>query len=180
MGEELKSAFLKMLPVKPEYIVIVSGTEHLTILETNDFALQIRGYIAAKRTSRAAWQRFGQREKFEWTKVTGGIRAWPQFLEDHRRVLDDDDNLTVLTEWGSRKFFDVLGSKSSVFIGITCRRRSSRRRCRRSIFPHVKGDGLVPRVSDVILKPSDSPDILPLFLDRNMVAAESRGCLRGS
>ena len=109
MGAELKSAFLKMLPVKPEYIVVVSGLEHLSMSETNDLELQIRGYIAAKRTSREAWQSFGQRDKFEWTKVTGGIRAWPQFLADRRSVLDDHGNLTVLTEWGSRKFFDVHG-----------------------------------------------------------------------
>ena len=81
------------------------------IVDEDEFQITspLWGYIDAKRTSRESSQRFRQREGFEWTKVTGGIRFWPQFMEDQKRVLDRDDHFTVLTEWGSRKLFDVHG-----------------------------------------------------------------------
>ena len=74
-----------------------------------EIILPLRGYIAAKRTSLESWQRFRQRKEFEWTKTTGGIRFWPQFVNDEESVLDEHDHFTVLTEWGSLKFFDMHG-----------------------------------------------------------------------
>ena len=76
-----------MLRVTPEFFVIVSNPAEIVVDEDeSELALQLRlgGYIAAKRTSRlpVSWQRFRQREEFEWTKVTGWIRLWPQFTED--------------------------------------------------------------------------------------------------
>ena len=110
MGAEIKSAFLTMLHVTPEYIVVVSNPAEIIVDEdASEIILPLRGYIAAKRTSRESWQRFRQRKEFEWTKITGGIRFWPQFMHDEESVLDEHDHFTVLTEWGSRKFFDVHG-----------------------------------------------------------------------
>ena len=36
------------------------------------------------------------RLEFEWT---GGIRFWPQLMDNEERVLDEHGHLTVLTEW---------------------------------------------------------------------------------
>ena len=69
--------------------------------------LPTRGYVAAKRTSRDSWRGCRQRADFAWTKVTGGIRCCPAFVEDRKRVNYTDDGLTVLAEWGTRIFFDM-------------------------------------------------------------------------
>ena len=101
-----------MLHVTPEYIVVVSNPAEIIVDEDASeimIILPLRGNIAAKRTSRESWQRFRQRKEFEWTKITGGIRFWPQFMDDEKCVLDEHDQFTVLTEWESRKFFDVQG-----------------------------------------------------------------------
>ena len=88
--------------------------------------MQLRCYIAAKRTSGLSWQRFRQRKEFEWTKETGGILFWPEFIEELERVQDEDDHFTVLKEWGSWKIFDVQG-RAWVLTGsltVTTRRRT--------------------------------------------------------
>ena len=41
---------------------------------------------------------FAKRKEFEWTKITGGIRFWPQFMDDQESMLDELDHFTVLTE----------------------------------------------------------------------------------
>jgi hypothetical protein len=110
MADEIKSAFLKMLHVTPEYIVVLTNPEWFAFdPDTSEFVVPLRGYIAAKRTSRESWRRFRQRDEFEWTKVSGGIRNYPRFITDRKRVNDDEDFLIVLAEWGRRKFFDVYG-----------------------------------------------------------------------
>ena len=55
------------------------------------------------------FEQYCQREDLAWTKVTGGIRFWPQFMEDQKSVLDEDDHFTVLREWRKRKFLYVQG-----------------------------------------------------------------------
>ena len=40
----------------------------------------------------------------------------PQFMKNQKSVLDELDNFNVLTEWGSRKIFDVQG-RSWAFTG---------------------------------------------------------------
>ena len=66
MGAEITSAFLTMLHVGPEYIVVVSNPAEITVDEgESELALPLRGYIAAKRTSRESWQRFRQRKEFD-------------------------------------------------------------------------------------------------------------------
>ena len=69
--------------------------------------IAVMWYVAAKSTSQDSWLGGRQRADFAWTKVTGGIRCCPAFVEDRERVNDIDDCLTVLEEWGTRKFFDM-------------------------------------------------------------------------
>ena len=40
----------------------------------------------------------------------GAVPLLSAFVEDRKRVNDTDDCLTVLAEWGTRKFFDMLGT----------------------------------------------------------------------
>ena len=86
------------MPVTPYYIVVVSCSDHIAADEL-ELELSIRGYVAAKRTSRDSCRGCRQRADFAWTKVTGGIRCCPAFVEDPKRVNNTDDGLTVLAEW---------------------------------------------------------------------------------
>ena len=71
MGAEIKSAFLTMLHVTPEYIKVVSNPAEIIVDEdASEIIIPLRGYMAAKHTSRESWQRFRQRKEFEWTKIT--------------------------------------------------------------------------------------------------------------
>ena len=59
MGAEIKSAFLTMLHVTPEYIVVGSNPEEVIVGEDeSEIILLLRGYIAAKHTNRESCQRF--------------------------------------------------------------------------------------------------------------------------
>ena len=99
-----------MLHLTPEFIVVVSNPEQFALdSEKSELIVPLRGYIAAKRTSRESWRQFGQRARFEWTKVSGGIRMYHHFINDRKRVNDEGDRFTVLAQWGSRKFFDMHG-----------------------------------------------------------------------
>ena len=51
LGTEFKSKFLAMMPVTPYYIVVVSCPDHITADELQ-LELLIRGYVAAKHTTR--------------------------------------------------------------------------------------------------------------------------------
>ena len=73
LGTEFKSQFLAMMPVILYYIVVVSCPDHITADEL-ELELPIRGYVAAKRTSRDSWRGCRQRADFVWTKVIGGIQ----------------------------------------------------------------------------------------------------------
>ena len=96
---------MAMLPVTPCYIKVVSCPDYTNLDEIQQqLELPIRGYVAAKCTSRESWRRCRQREDFAWTKVTGGIRCCPDFVQDWKRVNDKYDGLTVLAEWGTRIF----------------------------------------------------------------------------
>ena len=108
LGVEFKSKFLTLPPVTPCYIVVVSNMKLDEIQQQRE--LPIRGYVDAKRTSRESWRECRQREDFAWTKVTGGIRCCPEFVQDQKRVNDKLDGLTVLAELGTRKFFDMHGT----------------------------------------------------------------------
>ena len=53
MRAEIKSACLTMLHVTPESIVLVSNPAEIVVAENeSELALPLRGYIAAKHTSR--------------------------------------------------------------------------------------------------------------------------------
>ena len=52
MGAEIKSAFLAMLHVTPEYIVVVSNPAEIIVDEdASEIILPLRGYIAATRVA---------------------------------------------------------------------------------------------------------------------------------
>ena len=73
--------------------------------DASEIILPLRGYMAAKHTSRESWQRFRQRKEFEWTKITGGILFWPQFMDDEEIVLDEHDHFTVHFRVGKWEIF---------------------------------------------------------------------------
>ena len=75
LGNEFKSKFLAMMPVTPYYIVVVSCPDHITADEL-ELELPIRGYVAAKRTSRDSWRGCRQRADFVWTKVTDSLAGF--------------------------------------------------------------------------------------------------------
>ena len=97
MGAEMiKSSFLTMLHVTPEYVVLVSNPADIIVDEDeSETILPLRGYIAAKSINRESWQRFRQRKSFEWAKITVCIRFWPQFMEDQKSVLDEHEHLHI-------------------------------------------------------------------------------------
>ena len=76
LGTEFNAKFLAMMPVTPYYIVVVSCSDHIAADEL-ELELSIRGYVAAKRTSRDSCRGCRQRADFAWTKVTGGIPCCP-------------------------------------------------------------------------------------------------------
>ena len=78
-------------------MVVGNPAEIIVDEDSSEIILPLRVYIAAKRTSLESWQRFRQRKEFEWKKITGGIRFWPQFVNDEDSVPDEHDPFTVLT-----------------------------------------------------------------------------------
>ena len=88
LGIEFKSKFLAMMPVFLYYIVVVSCPDHITADELQ-LELLIRGYVAAKHTSRDSSLGGRQRADLAWTKVTGGIRCCPQFVQNRRERVND-------------------------------------------------------------------------------------------
>ena len=64
-----------MMPVTPYYIVVVSCSDHIAADEL-ELELSIRGYVAAKRTSRDSWRGCRQRADFVWTKVTDSLAGF--------------------------------------------------------------------------------------------------------
>ena len=91
-GTEFESKFLAMMPVTPYYIVVVSCPDYIMIMITADeleMELPIRGQVAAKHTSRDSSLGGRQRADLAWTKVTGGIRCCPQFVQNRRERVND-------------------------------------------------------------------------------------------
>ena len=97
------------MPVAPYYIVVVSCPDHITADEF-ELVLPIRGFIAAKHTSRDSWRGCRQRADFAWTKVTGGIRCCPALVQDWERVNDTDDGWTARRMGNSEIFRYVWNS----------------------------------------------------------------------
>ena len=45
-----------------------------------------------------------------WTKISGGIRCWDQFIYDRDDVNDPKSTVGVLAIWGTQSYFDAEGS----------------------------------------------------------------------
>jgi hypothetical protein len=44
-----------------------------------------------------------------WTKITGGIRSWPQYNHDRDDVFDPHSDIDVLAQWRTRGYFEARG-----------------------------------------------------------------------
>ena len=115
-GEGLQLTFSQQAPVKIECIAILSDSQTVRWNREN-VVVNVRGYVAAaKRATRQAWEEsiewYDEDEvrSLTWTKVTGGIRCWPQFIRDTRECYDSKSTLNVLALWGNRRYFDATGS----------------------------------------------------------------------
>jgi hypothetical protein len=95
VGEELKASFSKNAPGEIEYIVIVSDIEKVSCeVHQNEkmLGVPVRGYVAtSRRVNRTEWEDSirgcsTELEHLTWTKISGGIRCWDQFIydRDHR------------------------------------------------------------------------------------------------
>ena len=80
--------FSQKAPVKIECCAILSDSQ--TVRWNREKVLvSVRGYVAgAKQATRQAWEESvewydeDEVKSLTWTKVTGGIRCWPQFIRD--------------------------------------------------------------------------------------------------
>ena len=119
LGESLKASFSQHAPAAIEYIVIVSDIEDVCTEEHRNqkfLTVPVRGYVATtKRVNRKAWEdsiRLCDTDEtpLTWTKVTGGIRCWSQFIYDRDNVNDPNSTVGVLAMWGTRSYFVARGS----------------------------------------------------------------------
>jgi hypothetical protein len=115
-GEDLELTFSQKAPVKIECSAIISDSQTVRWNGENVF-VSVRGYVAAaKRATRQAWEESvewydeDEVKSLTWTKVTGGIRCWPQFIRDSIECHDSKSTLNVLALWGNRSYFDARGS----------------------------------------------------------------------
>ena len=97
-----------MLPVNPYYFLVISHPEYMKV-DGFEIEFPIYCYVAAKLTSRESGQEIceGQALDFTWTNVTCWIHCWPNRLNDRKWIIDEGDRLAMLTEWGSRKVFNL-------------------------------------------------------------------------
>jgi hypothetical protein len=118
VGEELKASFSKNAPAEIEYIVIVSDIEKVSCeVYQNEkmLGVPVRGYVAtSRRVNRKEWEDSirwcsTELEHLTWTKISGGIRCWDQFIYDREDVNDPKSTVGVLAMWGTRSYFDARG-----------------------------------------------------------------------
>ena len=114
-GKDLQLTFSQNAPIKIECCAILSDSQTVRCNRENVF-VNVRGYVAAaKRATRQAWEESVQWydedhvKSLTWTKVTGGIRCWPQFIRDTIEWHDSKSTLNVLALWGNRSYFDATG-----------------------------------------------------------------------
>jgi hypothetical protein len=119
VGEELKASFSKNAPAEIEYIVIVSDIEKVSCeVHQNEkmLGVPVRGYVAtSRRVNRKEWEDSirwcsTELEHLTWTKISGGIHCWDQFIYDRDDVNDPESTVGVLAMWGTRSYFDAEGS----------------------------------------------------------------------
>jgi hypothetical protein len=102
--------------------VIVSNMYEVTDDQRGNecmMGVPIRGYLAtATRVHRKAWEESNTLcgvggTHLSWTKITGGIRSWPQSNHDRADVSDPQtraqSSTDVLAEWGTRNYFEARG-----------------------------------------------------------------------
>jgi hypothetical protein len=127
VGEELNSSFSKNAPAKIEYIVIVSYIEKVSceVHQTEKMlGVPVRGYVAtSRRVNRTEWEDSirwcsTELEPLTWTKISGGIRCWDQFIYDRDDVNDPKSTVGVLAMWGTRSYFDAEGSALGFRLGF--------------------------------------------------------------
>jgi hypothetical protein len=119
----LKSTFSQHAPVAIDYVVIYSDVGQVR-WDDELVLVRVRGYYAAaKRTNRQAWEESipwyneDDVKSLSWTKVTGGILCWPQYLQDGRDSKNRTRTVDVLAQWGKRRYFDGQGS-AWIFWGL--------------------------------------------------------------
>ena len=118
IGECVQALFSRRAPVSIEHIVIVSDITKVTTAENGEdeklLVLPVRGYVAATvRAHRNTWEdsiNWYATDDLTWTPVTGGIRCWPLFNYDRDNVNDPNSPVDVLAQWGTRSYFDALGT----------------------------------------------------------------------
>ena len=125
VGDQLKASFSQNAPAEIEHIVIVSDiemiscqvyqNENLLGVPVRGYGVPVRGYVAtSRRVNRKEWEDSfwcdtQQETAFTWTKISGGIRCWDQFICDRDCVNDPTTTGSVLAMWGTRSYFDAEG-----------------------------------------------------------------------
>ena len=118
-GQTIQWIFSDLAPASIDYAVIVSNIYEATDDQRGNermMGMPIRGYLAtATRVHRKAWEKSNtlcdvRGIPVTWTKITGGIRSWPQFNHDRDDVNDPQSSKDVLTMWGTRNHFEASGT----------------------------------------------------------------------
>jgi hypothetical protein len=125
VGEELKASLSKNAPAEIEYIVIVSDIGKVSCeVHQNEkmLGVSVRGYVAtSRRVNRKEWEDSirwccTELEHLTWTKISGGIRCWDQFIYDRDTVNDRKSTVGVLAMWGTRSYFDARGAQLHIIM----------------------------------------------------------------
>jgi hypothetical protein len=109
LGNLFKEEFSPRAPATPDYIVVLGNLDEQEKDSDGVIRMPIRGYLAAKRTSRKSWHEWIPQPDFTWTKVTGGMLTFPQFLEDRNIIGAKNGPWYELVYWGRRHFFPIQG-----------------------------------------------------------------------
>jgi hypothetical protein len=79
--------------------------------------VSVRGYVArSRRLDQKEWEDSIRSSSTEmksatWTKITGGIRSWPQYNHDRDDdVFDPHSDIDMLVQWGTRDYFEARGT----------------------------------------------------------------------
>jgi hypothetical protein len=117
-GQNSQRIFSDHVPASIDYAVIVSNIYEATDDQRGNESMMgvpIRCYLAtATQVYLKAWQQSNTScdvhgTPLTWTKITGGIRSWPQFNHDRADVNDPENGADVLAECGTRSYFEARG-----------------------------------------------------------------------
>jgi hypothetical protein len=99
--------------------VIVSYIEKVSCeVHQNEkmLGVPVRGHVATlRRVNRTEWEDSirwcsTELEPLTWTKISGGISCWDQFIYDRDDVNDPKSTVGVLAMWGTQSYFNAEGS----------------------------------------------------------------------